>query len=197
MYRRLDAVSLDLEEAGSQHRSSFDFMLRRASRREVPPAVHTFFGLVEPLRLGAYREQHPIDQLTPLVALGDIAVADPPAARRLAGKITAFLQGDAGLQRDLVDEFRSWQELKPALANLSRTAPAFGDAAGTATDLGELGLAGQEALAFITGKKSPPQDWVRRQAALLDHARIAKGVLRVAVVDALQQLITAANSVSP
>jgi hypothetical protein len=86
--------------------------------------------------------------------------------------------------------------LKPALARLSQTAPAFRDAEGTANDLSDLGVAGLEALDFITNKRSPPPDWIQRQSALMDRAKITKGVLRVAVVDAVQQLITAANSSS-
>jgi len=196
MYRRLDAVSLELEEVGSQHLSNFEITLRLASHDDASAAVHTFFGLVEPLRLGAYREQHHVTQLTPLVALGDIAIADPPAARQFAEKITAYLGGNSKLHDDLVNEFRSWQELKPALETLAQTAPAFRDAEGTATDLSDLGVAGQEALEFVTNKRSPPQEWTQRQSALLDRAKVAKGVLRVAVVEAMQQLITGTNSSS-
>ena len=196
MYRRLDAASLYLEEAGSQHISGFEIMLRRAAHGELSPAVRTFFGLVAPLRLGAYREQHHVSQLTPLVALGDIAIADPPAARQFSAKLNAFLHGSLQYRDDLIQEFRSWQELKPALEALAQTAPAFHDAEGTATDLGDLGMAGRQAVEFLANRTSPPPDWTQRQAILLDRAKIAKGVLRVAVVDAMQQLVTAANSIS-
>ncbi|HEX4487005.1 MAG TPA: family 20 glycosylhydrolase [Terriglobales bacterium] len=196
MYRRLDAVSLDLEAAGSQHISNFEFMMRQASNGADSEAVHEFFGLVEPLRLGAYREQHHITQLTPLVALGDIAIADPPAAQHFKGKLNAFLKGAPQYRDELTREFRSWQGLKPKLDALAQTAPAFRDADGTATDLADLGVAGQEALSFITNRTTAPADWTQRQIVLIDRAKLAKGVLRVAVVDAMQQLFNAATSTS-
>jgi hexosaminidase len=197
MYRRLDAASLYLEEVGSRHISNTDVMLRRAVRAEIPASVHTFFELVEPLRLGAREEARQASQLTPLVVLGDIALADPPAARRLAKKVSAFLRDAPQYQNfrdDLVQEFRSWRELKPAMSTLAERAPLFRDAEGTATDLSDLGVTGEEAIAFLIHRTMPPPEWKQRQALLLDRAKTQKGLLRIAVLDAMQQLVNAANT---
>jgi len=196
MYRRLDAVSLSLEEVGSRHISNTDVMLRRAVGSEIPASVRTFFGLVEPLRLGAREEARQASQLTPLVALGDIAIADPPAARQFAKKISAFLR-DAQHQNfrdDLAQEFRSWRELRPAIEALAEKAPLFRDAEGTATDLSDLGISGEEAVTFLIHRTMPPPEWEQRQAVLLDRAKTQKGLLRAAVLDAMQQLVNAANT---
>jgi hexosaminidase len=196
MYRRLDAISLELEEAGSQHIFNLDIMMRQASHGADSEAVDQFFGLVEPLRLGAYREQRHITQQTPLIALGDFAIADPAHARRFRMMLNAFMNASAQHHEELAREFRSWQGLKSKLDTLAQTAPAFHDAEGTATDLADLGTAGQEALSFLTNRTTPPADWTQRQLALIDRAKIAKGALRVAVVDSMQQLFNAANSTS-
>ena len=201
MYRRLDAVSPDLEAAGSQHITNLDRTVRGISRREVPPFVETFFGLVEPLRLGAYREQRTITQLTPLTDLGDIAIADPAPARRFADLVNSFLLEVA--RRDLssdnsrdqvLQQFQAWAALKLQFQSLAGITLAFRDAEGTTADLAELSAAGEEAVAFLKNGIAPPSGWADRQTLLLARARTAKGLLRVAVVDAMEQLIAAANS---
>ena len=199
MYRRLDTASLDLEAAGAQHISNPESMLRNACRGPIPTSARHFFDLVEPLRLGAREEARQASQLTPLVALGDIAIADPPAARVFSKKVNGLLR-DAPQHRnfhdELVQEFRSWRELKPAMDKLVQTAPLFHDAEGTAADLADLGISGEEAIGFLATGTAPPLEWTQRQALLLDRARTSKGLLRIAVLDAMQQLVTAANATS-
>ena len=162
-----------------------------------------FFGLVEPLRLGAYREGKTITQDTPLTALGDIAVADSPAVRHFAELVDSFLneaaqsgefQGDYG--DELIKEFHSWGVLKPSFHALGSVIPGFRDGESTATDLSDLGAAGEEAVAFLRYRVSPPPGWMERQWLLLSRARTPKGLLRVAVVDSMQQLITAVDNLS-
>ena len=200
MYRRLGAVSLDLEAAGSQHITNLDKAARRISRREVPPFGETFFGLVEPLRLGAYREQRTITQLTPLTALGDIAIADPAPARRFADLVKNFLleisdrdSSSENSRQQILQQFRAWAALRVECQSLASISPAFRDAEGVTTDLADLGAAGEEAVTFLKNNIAPPSGWADRQTLLLAHARTPKALLRVAVVDAMEQLITAAN----
>jgi hexosaminidase len=204
MYRRLEAVSLDLEAAGSEHITNLDKAVRRISRREVPPFVETFLGLVEPLPLGAYREQRTITQLTPLDALGDIAIADPAPARRFANLVTNFLveisyrdSSSENSRQQILQQFRAWSALKFEFQSLASITPAFRDAEGVTTDLADLGTAGEEAVAFLKDNIAPPSGWADQQTLLLARARTPKALLRVAVVDAIEELITAASNLRP
>ena len=197
MYRRLAAASLYLEEAGAEHISNMDRLLRQASGAEISPAVRNFFGLVEPLRMGARQDARQASQLTPLVAPGDIAIADPPAARQFAKEVNGFLGGAPQYKKfsdELVQEFHSWQGLRPVIAELARSAPLFHDAEATAADLTDLGIAGEQAVAFLSKGTAPSPEWTQSQARLLERARTPKGLLRNAVLDAMQQLVTAASS---
>src|SRR5439155_5287402 len=87
MYRRLDIVSIRLEEAGSLHRLNMEAMLRRAASGDVPALIGDLAGLLQPLRLGVGEELNRPTQLTPLTALGDIVIADPPEARKFAAQV--------------------------------------------------------------------------------------------------------------
>ncbi|MBS1851180.1 MAG: family 20 glycosylhydrolase [Acidobacteria bacterium] len=199
MYRRLPAISLALEEAGSQHHTAMDAMLRRTGRGEISPEVRQFFGLIEPLRLGAREEARQASQLTPLVAPGDIAIPDPPAARNFSRQIHEFLAdpGHAAHRDELTAELRSWQKLGPAIHSLAQRAPLFQDGEETAASLSALGKTGEEAMAWISRAATPPPEWSRQQAALLAHAQIPQGLLRIAVLDAIQELVKAANGGNP
>ena len=203
MYRRLDTITLDLEAAGSQHITNLEKAVRKISRSEVPPFVETFFGVVEPLRLGTYREQHTITQLTPLAALGDIAIADPVPARRFGYLVNNYLlevshrdPSSESSREQILQQFRAWTALKSQLQSLASITPAFHDAEGVTTDLADLSTTGEEAVAFLKSDTVPPSDWADRQTLLLARAQTAKGLLRVAVAvaDAMEQLITAANN---
>ena len=197
MYRRLDIVSFRLEQAGSRHLTNPDAMLRRAAGEEVPSVVRNFIGLLQPLRLGLRQNERRPTQLTPLTALGDIVVSDPPAARQFAAQVDTLLlekAHDAALREELINELKEWQKMKPAIAALADRAPVFHDAAGAASDLAELGAAGEQAIGFLADGTSPSMEWTQQQTSLLDRAAKAKELLRVAVLDAVRKLVIAAGS---
>jgi hexosaminidase len=194
MYRRLGVVSLRLEEAGSRHLSNPELMLRRAAGGELPQAVHDFLGLVQPLRLGLRQELRRPDQLTPLTALGDIVVADPPEARKFASVVQAFLRqpSDRMLANDLLEAFEEWQAMKAAVDALAEHAPLFQDAQASAADIAEMGVMGEEAIGFLVRRTPASREWVERQESFLERASAPKGLLCLAVLEAMHRLVRAA-----
>ncbi len=201
MYRRLDAVSLQLEENGLTHLSGPDAMLRRLAGTDDIELLRALLQMVEPLSLGQRMRARRATQLTPLTSLGDIASPDAPARREFAALVAAFLgeaAHDQNKRQALAREFQRWQELGAALAQIAKNAPQLRDVEGVAADLADLGAAGQEALSFLSEGKSPPADWMPAMLALLDRAAAPKGLLRLAVVPSLRQLIvTAGASTTP
>ncbi len=199
LYRRLDIVSFHLEEAGSRHLTNPVAMLRRAAGGEVSDEVRDFVGLMAPLRLGIRQEERRPTQLTPLTALGDIVVADPPSARQFAMQVETLLKVQSPdtirVREELLKRLKEWQSMKSAIAQLADRAPVFHDAEGAASDLADLGVAGEQAIGFLTNETAPPAEWTRQQTSLLERAAQPKGLLRVAVVDAVRQLIVAAESI--
>jgi hexosaminidase len=196
MYRRLDVVSLRLEEAGSRHLTNPAAMLRLAAGGEVSNSVQTFLGLLEPLRLGLRQEQRRPTQLMPLTALGDIVVADPPTARQFDRKVAAFLKDTphyVNSRDELSLQFQQWEKLKQDIAVLADRAPVFRDAEGAAADLSDLGAAGEQATSFIATAQSPPPEWLDRQRSLIERATKSKGLLRIAVLHSMEQLFMAAG----
>jgi hexosaminidase len=200
LYRRLYRASLRLEEAGSRHRTNPQAMLRRAANGEPAEVVRDFIGLVQPLRLGLRQNERRPTQLTPLTALGDIVVADPPAARHFAVKIETLLSTplpDPVLCETLVRQFKEWQTMRSEISELVENAPVFRDAEGAAGDIADLGVAGESAIGFLIHQTPPPAPWKKQQTSLLERAAQPKGLLRIAVLDAIHRLIDAAEAVKP
>ena len=150
MYRRLDIVSLRLEEAGSFHMTNMDAMLRRAAGGDLPPLVRDFIELLQPLRLGLRQELSRPIQLTPLTRLGDIVVADPPEARKFAAQVDALVKGNPSTPlcapRSGSSSTNGSNEVNHS--SLADHAPLFREAEATSGDLSELASAGEEALLF-------------------------------------------------
>ena len=196
MYRRLDIVSLRLEEAGSFHKTNMDAMLRRTAGGDLPPLVRDFIELLQPLRLGLRQELSRPDQLIPLTRLGDIVVADPPEARKFAAQIHALVKGNAvdpALRAALRQQFEKWKQVKSTIAALADHAPLFRDAEATSGDLSELASAGEEALSFLETGSAPPTSWMEKQKALMEQAAKPKGLVRLAILDAMGELFNAAE----
>jgi hexosaminidase len=197
MYRRLDIVGARLEEAGSRHRLNMEMMLRRVAGGEVPPIVQDFIGLLQPLRLGVRQELNRPTQLTPLTVLGDIVVADPPGARKFAAQVEALLNKNHSNQEQwaaLLQQFEQWKQMKSAVDTLAGRAPLFCDAQATALDLQNLAIAGEEAVGYLSNVTPPSTTWVEQQKMLLDRAAQPKGLLRIAVLDAMTKLIESAKT---
>src|SRR6266513_1467010 len=65
MYRRLDAVSLQLEELGLTHEKNVDMMLRRLTRTKEIGPLKTLASVVEPVKEYHRAQAHPATMLAP------------------------------------------------------------------------------------------------------------------------------------
>jgi hexosaminidase len=199
MYRRLDIVTFRLEEAGARHLSNPEMMWRRVAGGDVPASVRHILGLFEPLRLGLRQHERRPNQRTPLTAMGDIVVADSPDARRFEREVEAFLADAPKFEKfraDLDAQFAEWQLAKSAMRDLANRAPTFRDGIATSDDMADVGVAGSQALAFIRERKPAPKEWMEKQMLLLDKAAKPKGLLRIAVLDAMRKLISACGQLN-
>ncbi len=124
-------------------------------------------------------------------------VADPPEARRFAAQVQALIGQrlpDAVRAVELLKTFREWQAMKPAVDPLAERAPIFQDAQGVASDLAELATMGEQAVGYLANRTSPPPEWGEKQNSVLEQASQPNGLPGIAVLDAMRELVTAAES---
>jgi len=195
MYRRLAAVSADLEDVGVTHVSHTDRMLRRlAGSVDIAP-LEEFLDYAQPVYVGERSQLQQTTQLLPLTHLVDAAVPDPLSRWRIAALVDAFLadpRHSAG-RSQLAATFEEWGRLLPQLQAAADSSPLVAEAFPAADVLAALGTAGVDALAFLGDGLQPPDGWLARVTPLLDRADRPLGLLRLPLAPALRRLIVAAG----
>ncbi len=190
MYRRLEAVSRDLEGLGLTHVSEYEKMLERLAGGSAAAPVRTLAAVVEPVKDYAREAAHPYDRFTPLNRLIDAARPDSETVRRFAALVDHMSAADLPQIRAYLTEWRG---------NQARLAPVLADSALLAEDaelsanLAAMAQAGLEALDRL--QNAPPRDpaWIAEKRALLDRAKQPKAELLLSVEPPIRKLIEAAQ----
>ena len=177
MYRRLDLVSVWLEQTGLQHLSSTDRMLRQIAGTENLGPLATLGMIASPEGVGTReqmtRHEAQPTQLVPMVKLVDAVVPDPPFRRQFAALVDELLSDapkfSAGSD-DLTRIFQQWRDMGPGFGVLSAKAPALDNGTPRVLQLQKLGAAGLEALEYLHSGKSAAGDWKAAQLELVNQA---------------------------
>ena len=203
MYRRLDLVSVWLEQDGLLHLSSTGKMLRQVSGTADLGPVGVLGKISSPEGVGT-REQmtrpvKPGTQLDPLVHMTDAVVPDPPYRRQFAALVDQLL-GDApkfaAASDELTRTFQQWRDLGPAFAAMTAKAPVLQDASNRIQQLQQLGRSGLEALNYLHDGETPPADWKNAQLALIGQAETPdSSFLKLPWMSAYRALILGAAEV--
>jgi hexosaminidase len=178
MYRRLDAVSVWLEQAGLQHLSSTNRMLRQIAGTQDLGPLATLGKIASPEGVGTReeltRKAAPSTQRDALVKPVDAVVPDPPYRRQFAAQVDALLNDApkfAASSDQLTKVFTTWRNMGPGFAALAANAPVLNDASARMSQLQKLGGAGLEALQYLQSGKSAPSNWKDAQLALIKQAQ--------------------------
>jgi hexosaminidase len=198
MYRRLDAISIWLEELSLRHNTAPQSLLRRlaadASASDRRP-LQTLWRVCEPGSLGVRYEYQKTSQLTPMTHFVDAAVPDQSARRNYIMMVEGLLS-DAprfGAYRESLErDFTEWRSMRPAMDALMERSPILRETEPLAEDLSDLGGAGLEALAYLSANVAPPPLWKEEKLNLLERAAKPKAAVRIVVIKPLRQLIYAA-----
>ncbi len=130
----------------------------------------------------------------------DTVVPDPPSRFEIAQDVDAVLNKTAdstSAEARLTRRFMEWQEIAPMLAAQMQANPRMSDAAVRATQLGELGKVGLQALLNLDPNNSAyggpkleasnPQS----QLAAIDDAAKPAALVRFTFLDSLKKLVAA------
>jgi hexosaminidase len=200
MYRRLPRISIELELAGLKHMTGPAMMRRSISGEVNPTALTTLAGVLEPVSFGERSDTQHTDSHTPLDRLVDTVVPDPPSRFEIAQDVDAVLNKTAdrtAAEARLTRRFMEWQEIAPSLAAEMQQNPRMSDAAVRATQLGELGRIGLQALLNLdpnnsaySGAKLETSAPESQFAAIADAQKPA-ALVRFTFLDSLTKLVTA------
>ncbi len=191
MYRRLEILSLQLEERGLTHEKNYPMLLRRLARyRNIAP-LKTLVDVLEPVK-GYQRPQlRQYTSLSPLTRVVDAARPDAPVARHFRWDVEEYLR--AGKHRDslrqsLVNRLVQWKENHASLQKLIRISPVLREVEPLSVALMRVATIGLEAVNAIASNRALGERWWQRAKKVLQEAQTPHGESELVIVSAIEQL---------
>jgi len=192
MYRRLGAISIQLEELGLTHEKNVDMMLRRLAKSKDTAALRTLVSLVEPVKEYRRNKERPATMLTPLTRLIDTARPDSQAAREFAALVDGMLSDAPHFSRNQ-DRIRKtlseWRDIRPQLDAVIGGSPILQEAEQLPRDLADIGTAGLEALSYLSMNVPAPNGWREEKLAMIEKAAKPKAEVEFAMIGSVRKLI--------
>lgn len=195
MYRRLDLVSLQLEELGLQHERNRPVMLRRLCRcRDIEP-LEVLLGAIEPVKIYNRGRLRPHTQFSPLTRMVDAAWPDAGPAREFRWAVDRLLEGGTADAVDLAaarTALAGWRDNRDALEPILKAAPALQEMAPMSEALHDVAVLGLEALELLGADTEAGPDWLQPRLERLQSAREPHGQTELMIVDPVARLMCAA-----
>ncbi len=193
MYRRLEIISLQLEELGLTHRKNQAMLLRRLANNQDISALQTLVQIIEPIKEYKRFQVRPQTMLSPLTGLIDAAQADANSARKFNRAVQKVAENKS-FSTDSVrfkGMFSEWKNAGMTLKMQIENAPALAEAKQLTTDLQSLGEIGLETLEMLETRKTSSAEW--REAKLKNLTEIAKqkAGLEFQVIESMKILVNA------
>jgi hexosaminidase len=194
MYRRLEAVAVQLEEFGLTHRTYAGKMLRRLAGSERVEPLETLTGTLAP-KFFAREHVRPITQMTPLTRLVDAVAPDSRAAREFASAVGALLEDAPRFEsrRERVRGFLDgWRGVYAPVRVMADRSPLMRDAEPLAGNLSEMSEAGLEAVQYLSAGIAPPAGWREEKLVLLERIAKMPREVEFTIIPSLRRLVFAA-----
>jgi len=195
MYRRMGAVSHQLDGIGLNHNSNYGPMLRRIAGSENIAALRTLADAVEPVKNYERSDQEstPATSSTPLNRLIDAARPESIPARHFAALVDEFVSGKIkpGSEARIRTTLASWRENQSALQPLAAQSSLVQEVLPLSQDLSALGAAGLQALDYLDRGEPAPEAWRTQQLAFVEQAKKPRAQVMLVIAASVQKLIEA------
>jgi hexosaminidase len=197
MYRRLAAVSRELEWLGLKHRSNRRPMLERLAGDHPVGPLQNLSDVLEPAKEYARDQSRQYSSFTPLNRLIDATLPESDVARELANLVDRVLAGgsDAQSSRErILDWLVRWRANDAALKPTLESSFLLKEAVPLSQDVAALAQAGIEALGYLGKHDKPPESWTRQQLILIESAGKPRAELLIMIAPPIGKLIEAATN---
>jgi len=182
MYRRMDRISLMLEELGLQHERNRQMMLRRLCQCRDVGALDVLLGAIEPVKVYNRGRQKKHTQAWP----------DAIPARRFRQTVERLIESDFSDQADLdaaQSELLLWQANHAAVEPTLRSSPALREMEPMSLALRDTAAIGLEALRTAAAGRKMDADWLQPRLERLLEARTPHAQTELMIVDPVTRLL--------
>jgi hexosaminidase len=197
MYRRLAAISIELEDLGLMHERNRQVLLRRLAQTKETGPLETLVSVIEPVKEYRRGQQRPATMLSPLTGLVDAAQADSQTGRHFSNLVEALLSDAPHFRPEEVRRMLTqWRDAGPELNSIVERAPDLHEARPLADDLSEIARIGLEATSYLTNNVTASTEWRDASLARLDLAAKPKAAVEFPIIPSMRELVIAAAELS-
>lgn len=191
MYRRLDVISVQLEELELQHESYYDMMLRRLAGGLNIESLKVLVDVIEPLE--GYSRHDAIDFKTysPFTRLADAARPESRTGRQFRSLVDQYIESDDLVYvPEIKDWLLLWVENHRDFIELAESSPILEDAVTLSLDLSNVSKIGLQAL---SSSVNHTDSWKVESNRQLDAAQQPRMECELVIVSAIRKLVEAAE----
>lgn len=193
MYKRLDRMSIQLEELGLTHERTTSFMLRRLTGNYDNAALTTLVDVLEPVKQYHRVSAKEVKYTThsPFGRVVDAARPDARVARNFNMLVDTFLKNPTNTEmfNQLRNSLKTWGNNRKALEPVFEKIPAVREIEPLSVDLAELSSLGLRALTSIKTNKKLGSAWRENALGQLKQASKSKGQVEIAVIKGIRELV--------
>ncbi len=196
MYRRMNAVSYDLEWLGLTHNSARTHMWQRMAGNADISALRVLADVIEPVK--DYNrwsdEKGPIDFHAPLSRMIDAVNPESDTARQFSDLVQTFVQSgykDQAAEGQIRGYLTTWRDNDARLHPVLEQSFFLQEDVPLSQNLSALGGAGLQALDYLDKGQTAPDAWKTQQFALIEQAKTRQADMLLMMVAPVQQLVEA------
>lgn len=191
MYKKLDVISVQLEELGLTHIKNIDMILRRLIQSRETADLHTFVNIVEPVK--NYERSNtpdvPYRTLSPFTRIVDAAQADARDARLFNSLVEQFLLGDIAAPDKMRNLLSNWITTSNNLKALIVKTPVLKEIEPITTDIINCSKLALEAMDAIQKQKRIRGEALDMAKATIETARKHKAQMELAIIPGVEKLL--------
>ena len=193
MYRRLDFISLRLEELGATHLKNKGMLMRRLANGYNTSSLEVLVDVIEPLKIYERNQGDTMYTVfSPYTKIADVATPDQKVAREFRKNVSRYVQSkDTILEKYILDHLQLWHQNHQEFLKLIKQSPVLQEAEILSENLSKISTVGMEAVRFFSGNISPSAGWAIAAKDILKKARQQGGRCELQVITAIDAIVKA------
>ena len=199
MYKRMRAVSYELEFLGLTHNAAREQMLQRMVGTSDATPLRVLADVVEPVKdynRWSSHENGPINFNAPLTNLIDAVYPESDAARHFGELVTAYIQTgykDKAAEAEIRSSLVLWRDNDVRLHPLLTQSSLLKEEVSLSQNLSMVASAGLNALDYLDRGQTEPELWKAQQLAVIEIAKKPVAGLLLQITAPVQQLVEASG----
>jgi hexosaminidase len=204
MYRRLFALSYQLDGQGLSHLCNYERALRRIANNEQTKYVKVLTDVLTPVKgyqkliSGMMKGPAASYQTTPLTSVSDIVFVDSETKRNFRMLVKTYLEThDKNTENQIRSYLVAWQDNDSHLQRLFAGNKRLTEIQDHSKNLSLAAAIGLEALEHGDKGASPDPAWIQQQATALGSYAKAHGDTEIAVIPEIAALVNGSLAPEP